>query len=1408
MADIPNPNLSTRRRPQQLFRHLFDTERLHYLLYVLGAGFSVGVAVWEWRHLDLLLGFWLENQLAAAERFELLVTAFGGSAVFFVLWVFAAQLLVSYRQASLRSALDRVAAYALVGAPAALLPVLATDNVAREAEVLLLFVMAATLLLLFAALRAIAHAAVPTLSQARTSRPARREARVAGGVVAVASVSYAIFFSVRSLTRHHALLSNAFDLAIFDQLMYTMWHQGVQLSTLYGERTLNHFAVHFSPILYVLAPLYAVFTDAKTLLVAQSIILALSAVPLYLLARKTLGHTLVALALVFSLLLHPGLHGVNSFDFHEIALFVPLMLFTLWALESERTRLFVVLLFLCLLVKEETALSGVAVGLYLMVSKKRFRLGIAVSVASGLFFVVVSGVLLPLFGRWASFVPQFVQARYGGMISEGSQGTLGVIQTALSNPLYTLIHTLGDPDKLIYLSKMLLPVALLPLLAGRAWLIAAAALATPLLSSSPTQLRLDLHYPAAVLPFVYFLAVVAIGKLARKHYNVLAVLIVAASLLMTYSYGLLPFSDAPSPNRVGITVERLEPLLAQIPTDAGVSASNRFAPHVSARELIRLFPADEGVDYILFDARMRGGHYPVDRSAAYDRIFEVMSDGSFGVVDYDPQCCLLLGRDHSTEQNAKVAMSILAPSYEAEYMYGDWTHLAADAITTEDSAASGGRALYAYPDLYNRRVRPAGANYLTYGPYTRLPAGGYQVDFTLWVDNNQGARQVARLDVIAEQGRRTLAVRELSADDFERAGVYQTFSLDVEVPRTLDDVEYRVYYYGNGELRVDTVRVTPFAYTAQVLEARVVPDAQRWQDYTPSNIQDNEASQGEARLGLPELLRGAEALTLARSPSMSLEPASYQARVRLKRGISDYDGVIATLVARTPREGTLETVAQREFRSSDFAAPGQYQTFALDFATTEPGQEVEVTVDYYGVSALWVDRLTVGSARYQAEVLPSTFDAERSIADDTSAREGQARHLIPTMLEGTSAGSRFVTFGPYASLVPGSYVAHFVMRVDGVEQTGAVAQVDVVADYSRVTLGTRTVRTSDFAATSGYQPMTVPFEVSEPLDNVEYRVVYAGNAELWLDEIEIVPLAYATQRYEAEALPGNIGAPEVRNATDPAASRETARRAEPTMLSDDSAGDFVLYGPYARLEPGRYTVDFRIRSDVAERDEVADETPIAYVDVVAEGSTEVLARRTLNARDVRDSYQTVTLPVEVTQALANVEYRVFYYGAATLWVDTITLNPEVRFPHAFEAETLPSDLAALSTSTTNRRAPRTLSDLFEEGKVGQIVYPNTELQAGAYQARFRMKHAATESERPLATIEVRRQGDDALLAREEISAGSFLQADKYQSITLDFEALQPLQTVEITLVYHGVAQLWVDGPVKISARSTAPNALR
>jgi hypothetical protein len=169
-----------------------------------------------------------------------------------------------------------------------------------------------------------------------------------------------------------------------------------------------------------------------------------------------------------------------------------------------------------------------------------------------------------------------------------------------------------DGRGLRYLAAILVPLAVLPLLAPLALLVAAPELAINLLSSVETQTAVVHHYAAGAVPGLMLAAILGAARLARRRpgsAHVLAGLVVVASIVGQYRLGPLPVierlpgSSAWPADLIDVSAHDAAAgrVLGLVPEEASVSATNSLGAHLSARRRILSFPRLAGAEWVVVD---------------------------------------------------------------------------------------------------------------------------------------------------------------------------------------------------------------------------------------------------------------------------------------------------------------------------------------------------------------------------------------------------------------------------------------------------------------------------------------------------------------------------------------------------------------------------------------------------------------------------------------------------------------------------------------------------------------------------------------------------------------------------------------------------------------------------------------
>jgi uncharacterized membrane protein len=337
---------------------------------------------------------------------------------------------------------------------------------------------------------------------------------------------------------------------------------------------------HFSPAFWLIVPFYYAYPHPETLLVIQTLVLALGAWPVYLLAKLKLpdGYPLLWVLVYF---LFIPLAYINLYDFHEVALAVAPLGFALYFLERGRRAWFLVFLVFTFFVKEEMALVGVAFGAYALLGKRDWKLGLGVIVGSLAAFEFTIQLAIPFFAGGAAY--PYIGLRYADV----GGSPVGILRTLVTNPL-RIAHALLQEKKVFFMIAIFGPVLGLSALAGWAGVLVLPTLGYLLLSNYEPQFSFTSQYSAPLIPLVIGTAIIAMSRLPKAVQAGVATAVLVSSLVFSWAYGDLPFSRKFDPGlfQTQARYAAFVPYLKLIPPDARVSAENGFPSHLAERRYI------------------------------------------------------------------------------------------------------------------------------------------------------------------------------------------------------------------------------------------------------------------------------------------------------------------------------------------------------------------------------------------------------------------------------------------------------------------------------------------------------------------------------------------------------------------------------------------------------------------------------------------------------------------------------------------------------------------------------------------------------------------------------------------------------------------------------------------------------
>lgn len=400
---------------------------------------------------------------------------------------------------------------------------------------------------------------------------------------------YFLIFGVLASLRHYTFQTQAWDLAAFEQSYWNTINGKFMWNIL--ENT-HHFAVHFSPILLIYVPFYFIWPSPYTLLILQSLSLALAGWPLYLLTKNLINKKW-ALIITGAYFLYPPLHWINLFDFHEVPLTIPLIFTTFYYLQKEDYLKTSIFLSLTALVSENIIVAVIFLGIYIFLFKHK-KFGLGATIIGVTYFILVAKVFMPALGGGIVRLDRYAQ--FGNSATE-------IIKNVILNPKLT-IETVFTLSKGLYLLKIFMPLAFLPLIAWPSLILFVPGLAQNLLTTFDLQFSGFYHYDSILVPFVIVGLVFAVQKtLSKDKFKKLLLPILGSFVIISFIlYSPLSPINFPWTKYTDQRAKDFRKIVKLIPANVSVATHTNLIPHLTHREYIYLAGKEQFlVDYVILD---------------------------------------------------------------------------------------------------------------------------------------------------------------------------------------------------------------------------------------------------------------------------------------------------------------------------------------------------------------------------------------------------------------------------------------------------------------------------------------------------------------------------------------------------------------------------------------------------------------------------------------------------------------------------------------------------------------------------------------------------------------------------------------------------------------------------------------
>jgi uncharacterized membrane protein len=389
-----------------------------------------------------------------------------------------------------------------------------------------------------------------------------------------------------------------FDLGNMVQAVWSTAHgrplEVTQSST--GEQMVR-LGGHVDPLLVLLAPLWMIWQSPLVLALAQVAVVALGALPVFWLGRKHLGSETAAGLLALGYLAYPWTATSAAAAIHPVTFAIPLFLFCVWFLDTERLVPFFVCAVLAMSTGELMGLPIALLGVWYALAQRHRWAGGLIAAAGVAWTFVAIYVIVPAYSGEDSI--------FYGFYDEVGGSPAGVVRKLFSDP-GVIVEAVTEGHDVAYLIWLGLPLLFLFVLSPGLAAVALPQLLANGLSDFRSMSDPRYHSVAAVIPFLIAATVLGIARIGAPRRALAASAVVLTSALLALFVAPWPraVGEAPLGGRKTLTrthVQALADAVALVPAGVPVSSSNPVGAHLSGRRYVYSVPNLFDAEWVVVD---------------------------------------------------------------------------------------------------------------------------------------------------------------------------------------------------------------------------------------------------------------------------------------------------------------------------------------------------------------------------------------------------------------------------------------------------------------------------------------------------------------------------------------------------------------------------------------------------------------------------------------------------------------------------------------------------------------------------------------------------------------------------------------------------------------------------------------
>ena len=405
-------------------------------------------------------------------------------------------------------------------------------------------------------------------------------------LVWLAIACYTVLFSCICLWKYQNFFYNVMDLAIINQVFFNSALGNWFASSIHPPSYLGD---HFTPIVFLLLPFYIFKKTPETLLVIQTVGLALSAWPIFLIAKNILNKNLAAL-LALAWLINPFVQNINLFEFHFLPLAIFFISFAFYFYQKEKFFGFLTFSIMALLVREDVLLVILMFIVLAWLDKKPFKFKVAPFALAVLYFILIlitknvlkidSGYKFFIYYAWLGPTP-FV-----------------ALQNLIFEPWRIVIHLIKFGN-IEFILGLLMPLLFLPLVSPKYLILGLPVLIQLIMrTDGASATLLETHYPALILPAVFIAGIYSLERIQKNNGKKITQLInqYKPLMLMIFIVGLIynfvtlgPILGVVKKINQDNSSNIKKEIISQLPETAKVAVTYGFLTNLSSRTDIYSF---------------------------------------------------------------------------------------------------------------------------------------------------------------------------------------------------------------------------------------------------------------------------------------------------------------------------------------------------------------------------------------------------------------------------------------------------------------------------------------------------------------------------------------------------------------------------------------------------------------------------------------------------------------------------------------------------------------------------------------------------------------------------------------------------------------------------------------------------